>query len=156
MWVARDKDNSLYLYNVKPAKSGGIWRIIGLSTYGQAMEIDYNLFPNVKWEDEEPTEVEIVPKQVVQISVENNSLIDYVTAKLNQIVTVDLDGKLTGKIVGYSYDASNRPNYVIIEVFDRTGWKLLKSRDVILSEEVKNKQFLYVSLERLRKGWVEV
>lgn len=155
MWVARDKTGYLYLYNIKPEKGTVQWQIPSYESE-VIIKIDSALLPEVKWEDEKPTEVEIVPKQVVQISVENNSLIDYVTAKLNQIVTVDLDGKLTGKIVGYSYDTSNRPNYVIIEVFDRTGWKLLKSRDVILSEEVKNKQFLYVSLERLRKGWVEV
>lgn len=151
MWVARDKDCRLYLYDTKPKKCTKTW-----NNDNCCMCINRILFPEVKWEDEEPLEVEIVPKQVAQIPIHTDPIIEYVTAKLNQIVTVDLDGKLIGKVVGYSYDASNCPNYVILEVFDRTGWKLLKSRDVILSEEVKNKQFLYVSLERLRKGWVEV
>lgn len=77
MWIARDKDNSLYLYNVKPAKSGDIWRMIGQSTYGQAMEIDYNLFPNVKWEDEEPLEVEIIPKVIQSEKCEESKSIDW-------------------------------------------------------------------------------
>lgn len=77
MWIARDKDNSLYLYNVKPAKSGDIWRMIGQSTYGQAMEIDYNLFPEVKWEDKEPLKVDIVPKNNQREKHEESKFIDW-------------------------------------------------------------------------------
>lgn len=47
MWVARDKDNQLYLYRDKPTK-------------GMASDtIDSDLFPSVKWEDKEPTRVTV-------------------------------------------------------------------------------------------------
>lgn len=56
MWVARDKDNSLYLYiNKKPEKSDTIW-----DGYGEYAELDPRLFPEVKWSDEEPTKVKLV------------------------------------------------------------------------------------------------
>lgn len=44
MRVARDKDGSLYLYKNKPTE----FHVIGL---------DSDLFPSVKWEDNEPTRV---------------------------------------------------------------------------------------------------
>ena len=60
MWVARDKDGELAIYNGKPVKNieGGIWvppcitdEFIDLGDTG-------NWFcPDVKWEDEEPTEM---------------------------------------------------------------------------------------------------
>ena len=56
MWVARDKDNSLYLYiNKKPEKSDTIW-----DGYGEYAELDARLFPEVKWSDTEPTKVKLV------------------------------------------------------------------------------------------------
>lgn len=51
-WVARDKDNCLYLYSSKPTKSTYEW-INNL----QIMELPNDSFPNVKWEDNEPTRV---------------------------------------------------------------------------------------------------
>ena len=46
MYIARDKDGDLYLYKKQPVK------------YSES-----SLFPEVKWEDEEPTEVELVKKE---------------------------------------------------------------------------------------------
>lgn len=57
MWVARDSSGKLYLYKKRPYKLIGI----GLHAWGSgnagAMKIDPELFPDVKWEDEEPTQV---------------------------------------------------------------------------------------------------
>ena len=56
MWVARDKDNSLYEYvDKKPEKSDTIW-----DSYGEYAENDPRLFPEVKWSDEEPTNVKLI------------------------------------------------------------------------------------------------
>ncbi len=53
-WVARDKDGRLLFYTDKPWKyEGKSWAV----SEGDWMEIDKSWYPNVKWEDEEPTEV---------------------------------------------------------------------------------------------------
>lgn len=52
-WIARDKNNRLYLYSREPLKDLDYWVgsvIIELSEYK---------FPNIKFEDESPTEVEL-------------------------------------------------------------------------------------------------
>lgn len=56
MWIARDKDDSLWLYDTKPTKGRYAWVI---SESGSACEIDDYLdgFGEVKWEDEEPREL---------------------------------------------------------------------------------------------------
>lgn len=54
LYVARDKDESLYLYEYKPKKYNTVW----CDGIGFLEKLDSNLFPEVKWEDEEPTEVE--------------------------------------------------------------------------------------------------
>ena len=57
IWVARDKDGSLFLYvNQKPSKEETIWN----DYYGRYIEIDGSLFPEVQWSDEEPTKVRLV------------------------------------------------------------------------------------------------
>ena len=54
MWVARDKNNRLFLFGDKPLLiNGECW--IGFTK----MEIDETLFPNLKWNDE-PLEVKLV------------------------------------------------------------------------------------------------
>ena len=55
-WVARDKDGMLYLYAAKPRKYQSKWLP---NIRADFFEIDRELFPEVKWEDEEPTEIEI-------------------------------------------------------------------------------------------------
>ena len=56
LWIARDKNNSLSLYSKKPRKSqGDVW----LYYEGNLMKIFWDNFPEVKWSDAEPTEVEL-------------------------------------------------------------------------------------------------
>lgn len=57
LWVARDKDNSLYVFTLKPNKYEIFWRN---GVYDEPfMRIPSELFPNVKWEDDEPTLIEV-------------------------------------------------------------------------------------------------
>lgn len=60
MWVARDKDGTLWLHDSKPYiadSSKGYYK----ATSGRYFEFDSDLFPDLKWEDE-PIEVELVKK----------------------------------------------------------------------------------------------
>ena len=58
MWIARDKDSSLYLFiGVKPNKYSSTWQN---SMAKVIVMIDNSLFPEVKWSDEEPTKVKLV------------------------------------------------------------------------------------------------
>lgn len=60
MWIARDKDGELWLYFVKPHKSGVHWKINpSVNAIKCAIRItkDKNVLPEVKWEDEEPKEI---------------------------------------------------------------------------------------------------
>ena len=57
-FLARDSDDGLYLYySSPPIKSEEIW--VSLYTPRNTFKIDNDLFPKVKWEDEEPTEINI-------------------------------------------------------------------------------------------------
>lgn len=62
MWVARDKNEDLYLHRNKPYKYGllGEWR--NVDDCG-VFFINPDLFPSVKWEDAEPTEVVLTLKK---------------------------------------------------------------------------------------------
>lgn len=56
-WVVRDKNGDIWMTDEKPmCKRETIW-CIGLSDCLAKMPKE--LFPTVKWEDEEPTEIEI-------------------------------------------------------------------------------------------------
>lgn len=61
MWIARDKNGRLFIYRKKPFKinSTMVWR----TTHHCYIQINRSEFPEVKWEDPEPTEVEIVIKK---------------------------------------------------------------------------------------------
>ena len=70
MWVARDKDNKLYLYYSKPQKhiQSSNWllyndeNIAYKESYLASRDIillDPALFPSVKWEDKEPTRLTV-------------------------------------------------------------------------------------------------
>ena len=63
MYVARDKDGDLYFYREKPVKCKNRENWTATSGYADFYKIDASLFPKVSWEDEEPTEVELVKKQ---------------------------------------------------------------------------------------------
>lgn len=57
-FIARDKDGRLFLYCLTPpTKTELQW--ISLSTSKNIFKIDDNLFPEVKWDDKEPTEINI-------------------------------------------------------------------------------------------------
>lgn len=62
MWVARDKDGHLFIWNKLPHRGCEYWEYIG--TLVHWLEIDSSLFPDLKWEDE-PREVELIDKDVV-------------------------------------------------------------------------------------------
>lgn len=62
-WIARDEDGGLYcFYHGKPIKvDGGDWEL-PTKNYWDYVSLDKNLFPQIKWEDEEPTKVELTIK----------------------------------------------------------------------------------------------
>lgn len=63
-WIARDRDDCLSLFTAKPKKKNDTWEIIPYE--GVWDIISDEMFPNissqVKWEDEEPTKVELTIK----------------------------------------------------------------------------------------------
>lgn len=63
MYIARDKDGDLLLFTERPVKAndGEFWQ--PTKHRFDWIRLDPSLFPEVKWEDEEPTEVELVKKE---------------------------------------------------------------------------------------------
>ena len=61
VWIARDEDGELYVYFIHPFKRKSEWRLLDFVNEDGvgAKRIDSNLFPSVKWEDNEPTEAYI-------------------------------------------------------------------------------------------------
>ena len=57
MWLARDKDGTLWLFTQKPSKLKDRWAGI-LST--RRCELPRTMFPEVKWSDDEPTKVKLI------------------------------------------------------------------------------------------------
>lgn len=59
LWVARDKNGELYIYNEKPEcycyNDSKVWFAGGICA-----KLDNNLFPDLTWKDE-PIEVELRP-----------------------------------------------------------------------------------------------
>ena len=55
MWIARDKDEELYLSSEKPSKGEEFWLMNCATTI--VIQLPSELFPEVKWEDSEPTEL---------------------------------------------------------------------------------------------------
>ena len=60
MYIARDKDGELSLFTERPVKVDDWWQPTKNSF--DWINLDSELIPEVKWEDEEPTEVELVKK----------------------------------------------------------------------------------------------
>lgn len=58
-WVARDEDGMLYLYLAKPRKNQSKWLP---NIRFEFIELSRESFPEVKWEDEEPTELTFTVK----------------------------------------------------------------------------------------------
>ena len=56
-FITRDSDDKLFLYQKPPIKTEKEWKLA--SNLDIVFTIDEDLFPEVKWEDEEPTEINI-------------------------------------------------------------------------------------------------
>lgn len=63
MYIARDRCGDLCLFTGRPIKINerGYWQ--PSKTRLDCIKLASSLFPEVKWEDEEPTEVELVKKE---------------------------------------------------------------------------------------------
>ena len=60
MWLARDKDDYLYLFiGKKPIKEYRHWTLEKVGTADEMIPLSGDLFPEVKWSDEEPTKVKL-------------------------------------------------------------------------------------------------
>lgn len=70
MWVVRDNDGGLYLYENKPIKRYLKWTGSGKNGVLEGIEIDCNLLPGVNWTDDEPTEIEIIKKSNLNLSLQ--------------------------------------------------------------------------------------
>lgn len=55
MWIARDENGELYLHKEKPEKFLSAWVSVGGMEW--ISPVDKSFFSEVKWEDEEPTEL---------------------------------------------------------------------------------------------------
>ena len=60
-WVARDKNGMLFMYLAKPIKFETAWMPASIGT--KFIQLNEELFPKVKWEDEEPTELTFTIKK---------------------------------------------------------------------------------------------
>lgn len=58
MWIARDKDNELRIFENKPTKGAEYWLSSWANNVYGTLPDEY--FPEVKWEDDEPTKVKLV------------------------------------------------------------------------------------------------
>ena len=64
-WVARDGNMGLYIFFERPKKFENYkcWDLKNAEgMWGTSKELNKDLFPQVKWEDEEPTKVELTIK----------------------------------------------------------------------------------------------
>ena len=69
-WVARDEDGMLYLYLAKPRKNQSKWLP---NIRFEFIELSRESFPEVKWEDEEPTELTFTVKSKMKHETETNT-----------------------------------------------------------------------------------
>ena len=62
MWLARDKDDSLFLYIGGIPKKSRLDNLLIAKELRitDAMQLDKDLFPEVRWSDDEPTKVKLV------------------------------------------------------------------------------------------------
>lgn len=61
MWIARDSDGSLWLYNTKPVKDESVWLLPNSMGECCNIESDSDFFSEIKWEDKEPRELVLKP-----------------------------------------------------------------------------------------------
>lgn len=62
MWIARDEDGSLNIYEHKPQKSEGDGEWSVFEIHAKYWTLDEDLFPEVQWSDPEPRELVLKPK----------------------------------------------------------------------------------------------
>ena len=60
MWVARDKDGTLAMYEKEPFKDKRAEQWAPAGWCGWCELLPKNWFPEVKWSDDEPTKVKLV------------------------------------------------------------------------------------------------
>ena len=60
IWLARDKDNELAMYDNKPFKDKRAEQWAPAGWCGWCELLPKNWFPEVKWSDNEPTKVKLV------------------------------------------------------------------------------------------------
>lgn len=99
MWVARDKNGVLCLYNAQPTRLEECFSVnpnnnpeIDCQLIGDYICLDPDLFPNIKWEDE-PIEVEVVSinellSQQNELKDVYHELIEYQTSKIYNLTRV--------------------------------------------------------------------
>lgn len=63
-WIARDEDNSIYVFECKPTKSVEDWNDIYVPKLVKEMPFE-NIFKSIKWKDNEPVYIDayVVRKQ---------------------------------------------------------------------------------------------
>ena len=59
-WIARDKDIGLWLRFSKPFKHQNQWLVTEICR--PSIRLNDSDFPNIKWKDKDPTEVEVTIK----------------------------------------------------------------------------------------------
>lgn len=57
-WVARDSNHNIYFYDEKPIKDKAVWD----GEISWIVELSNDSFPQVVWEDNEPTPCEVMIK----------------------------------------------------------------------------------------------
>lgn len=73
MYVARDEDGSLYLYGFKPERQYNTWYDWDDGSHFNIIELDRELFPKLKWEDD-PIEVKLITTSDMQFIAIQNEL----------------------------------------------------------------------------------
>lgn len=64
MYIARDKDGSLYLYEKAPIKEDSYW-----DTMSGCIELDTDLYPEIMWENTEPTKLDNEKSMFLMLSI---------------------------------------------------------------------------------------
>ena len=59
MWIARDADESLWLYEKKPIGKDSCRWLLSPYSKNERLELDEDWFPEILWEDEEPKELRL-------------------------------------------------------------------------------------------------
>lgn len=94
-WITRNKDGLLRLWVEKPHHKGNShWHAEYVSfDTADSVVLDDSLFPNVKWEDSEPFEVDIIPiKELLseqrELKDAYHELIEFKTKKISNLTRV--------------------------------------------------------------------